>query len=76
MTATATVTTRQALLGGLDVEEIVVDCPHGTTTGQLVNGHKPGAPGRDELVALLAGRHEVEEGCGCALPLLATGGRA
>lgn len=76
MTTRATVATLQLRIGGVDVERITVDCPHGTTTADLVNGRLPGAPDPDVVGRLLAERHEAEEHCGCALPLLAPGARA
>ena len=76
MTTRATVTTEQLRIDGVDVRRITVDCPHGTTTADLVNGRLPGAPDADTVGRILALRHEAEERCGCALPLLTPGARA
>ena len=76
MSSLATVTTERLRIDGVDVERITVDCPHGTTTGDLVNGHLPGAPDHDAMARILASRHETEERCGCALPLIQDGARA
>lgn len=76
MTSRATMTTEKLRIDGVDVQRITVDCPHGTTTGDLVNGHLPGAPDHDAMAWILAERHEAEESCGCALPLLTPGARA
>jgi hypothetical protein len=73
MTTRATMTTEQLRIAGVDVERITVDCAHGTSTADLVNGRLPGAPDADTVARILAERHEAEEGCGCALPLLAPG---
>lgn len=75
MTTTATVATEDLVVHGVAVQRITVDCPHGTTIGDLLVG-KFGAPGRDEIVKVLAARHEDEERCGCALPLLGDGATA
>lgn len=76
MTSLATMTTERLRIDGVEVERIIVDCPHGTTTGDLVNGHLPGAPDHDALARILARRHETEERCGCALPLMTPGAPA
>ena len=76
MTTRATMRTDQVRVGGLDVVRITVDCPHGTTTADLINGRLPGAPDTGTIARILAERHEAEEGCGCALPLLTPGARA
>jgi hypothetical protein len=63
-------------IDGVDVRRITVDCPHGTSRADLINGGLPGAPCPDTVARILAERHEAEEGCGCALPLLTSGARA
>jgi len=76
MTSRATMKTEQLRIAGVDVERITVDCAHGTSTADLVNGRLPGAPDADTVARILAERHEAEEGCGCALPLLTPGALA
>lgn len=48
--------------------EVVIDCPHGTTTG-LAKGRRGDL--FDVTVSLLVRRHEAEERCGCALRIRA-----
>ena len=76
MTSRATMKTEQLRIAGVDDERITVDCAHGTSTADLVNGRLPGAPDADTVARILAERHEAEEGCGCALPLLTPGALA
>ena len=76
MLTRATMTIEQLRLDGVEVQRITVDCPHGTSTADLVNGRLPGAPDSDTVTRILAERHESEERCGCALPLLVPGARA
>jgi len=73
MTTRATLKTEQVRINGVEVQRITVDCPHGTSTADLINGRLPGAPSADTVVRILAERHEAEERCGCALPLLTPG---
>ena len=73
MTTRATMTTDQLRINGIEVRRITVDCPHGTTTADLINGRLSGAPSADTVARILAERHEAEERCGCALPLLTPG---
>lgn len=67
---TAALTTRDLPDGWT---EVVVHCPHGTTTG-MAKGK------RGDLFAvtveLLVRRHEVEERCGCALRIQAEEARS
>ncbi len=67
---TAALTTRQRSDGWV---EVVVDCPHGTTTG-LSKGERPDL--FRVTVDLLVRRHEAEERCGCALRISAEGARS
>ncbi len=62
---TATLTTRDLPDGWF---EVVIDCPHGTTTGT-----SKGVDGElfDAALSLLVRSHEVEERCGCALHIRA-----
>ena len=53
--------------------EVILDCPHATTTGVLVNADDSV---RVLSVALIAERHERDERCGCALSLRMPGARA
>lgn len=76
MTSRATMTTELLRIDGVDVQRITVDCPHGTSTADLINGRLAGAPDPDTVARILAKRHEAEERCGCALPLLTPGARA
>ena len=76
MTTRATMATLQLRIAGVDVQRITVDCPHGTSTADLINGRLPGAPDVAIVARILVERHEAEEHCGCALPLLAPGARA
>ena len=76
MTTRATMTTKQLRIHGVDVQRMSVECAHGRTTADLVNGRLRGAPGAEMVARILAERHEAEEGCGCALPLLTPGARA
>jgi hypothetical protein len=76
MTRHATMTTEQIRIDGVEVRRVTVDCPHGTSTADLINGRLPGAPDADTVGRILAARHEASEHCGCALPLLAPGARA
>lgn len=76
MTARATMTTEQLRIDGVDVQRITVDCPHGTSTADLINGRLSGAPEAAIVTRILAERHEAEEGCGCTLLLLTPGARA
>ena len=72
----ATMTTEQLLLDGVEVRRMTLECPHGRTTADLINGRLPGAPDPDAVALILAERHESEEGCGCILPLLTPGAPA
>ena len=76
MTTQATMTTDQLRINGVDVRRITVDCPHGTSTADLINGRLPGAPDADTGARILAEHHEAEERCGCVLPLLTPGALA
>jgi hypothetical protein len=76
MTTRATMTTQQLRIDGVDVQRITVECPHGTSTADLINGRLPGAPDADVVARILAERHETEERCGCVLPLLTPGALA
>ena len=76
MTTRATMTTQQLRIDGVDVQRITVECPHGTSTADLINGRLAGAPDVAIVARILVERHEAEEQCGCALPLLAPGARA
>ena len=76
MTTRATMATLQLRIAGVDVQRITVDCPHGTSMADLINGRLPGAPDVDSVARILAERHEAEEHCGCALRLLTPGARA
>lgn len=76
MTNRATMTTEQICLDGVEVRRMTVECAHGRTTADLINGRLPGAPDPDAVAQILAERHEAEEGCGCVLPLLAPGALA
>jgi len=67
---TAALTTRQRSDGWV---EVVVDCPHGTTTG-LSKGERPDL--FRVTVRLLVSRHQAEEKCGCALRISAEGARS
>jgi hypothetical protein len=75
MTTRATMTTKQLRIHGVDVQRMSVECAHGRTTADLVNGRFRGAPNAETIAWILAERHEAEEGCGCALPLLTPGAR-
>ena len=76
MTTRATMTTEQLRIDGVDVRRITVDCPHGTSIADLINGRLRGAPDAETMARILAERHEAEEGCGCVLPLLTPGALA
>ena len=76
MTTRATMTTDQLRINGIEVRRMSVECAHGRTTADLVNGRLPGAPDAATVGRILAARHEASEHCGCALPLLAPGARA
>jgi hypothetical protein len=58
---TAALTTRGLPDGWI---EVVIDCPHGTTTG-LAKGERPDL--FRVTVQVLVSRHQTEERCGCAL---------
>jgi len=59
---------------GPDGQLIVLDCPHGTTTAQVLT-LRP-LVRTDQIVRMTAAQHEASERCGCALPLLTRGARA
>jgi hypothetical protein len=59
---TASVEMRAGPLPGW--REVVVDCPHGTTTVSVGGAD---VLALEQVIGLALGRHEDEEGCGCAL---------
>ncbi len=59
---------------GVGGQRIVIDCPHGTTTAAVLAARP--VVEKDQIVAVTAARHEAEERCGCALPLMAPGTQA
>jgi Mrp family chromosome partitioning ATPase len=71
---TATLRTIPAPNLGPDSQLIVLDCPHGTTTAHVLAARQ--VVEIDQIVRVTAARHEAEEHCGCALPLLTSGARA
>lgn len=72
MRTVAKVSTEQLRIGGVDVRRLTVDCRHGTTTGDVIGDDQS----RVDVLAVLVARHEAEERCGCALPLIQAGARA
>ena len=76
MSTRATMTSEQLRIDGVEVRRITVDCPHGTSVADLINSRLPGAPDSETVARILAERHEAEERCGCALPLLMPGALA
>ena len=52
---------------GPNIRRIVVDCPHGTTTGMLMQGAMPIR--ESEAVRLLIDRHYCVECCACTAEL-------
>jgi hypothetical protein len=51
-------------------ETLVLDCPHGTTRGVLVNAGDPRQ--RQAAVDAIVQRHVLEEGCECVAALRPT----
>jgi hypothetical protein len=47
---------------------VVVDCPHGTTSGVLIDG---AGLGEDTLIGVIVAKHFSAEGCECTAELRA-----